>query len=70
MGLEDDKSILELLKESGKMDFAKSHLAKLPKPEHYLTFEKDGEEIGIRVIWYKNKLNITSFESESINGCE
>jgi hypothetical protein len=70
LGLENDKAILELLKESGKMDFGKSNLGKLPKPEHYLTFEKDGEKIGVRVIWYKNKLNITAFESESIIGCE
>ena len=70
LGLKNDKSILELLKETGKMDFAKTNLTLRPKPEHYLIFDKDGEEIGIRVIWYKNKLNIISFESESIIGCD
>lgn len=70
LGLENDKSILELLKKTGRMDFGKSVLTKSPKPEHHLTFEKEGEEIGITAIWYKNKLNIISFESEEIIGCE
>ena len=71
LGLINPKDILKLLKKSGKIDFSKSHLSASPKPEHYLLFtDKKGREIGSNVIWYKNKLNITSFVLPFENECK
>lgn len=70
LGLINPKDILKLLKKSGKIDFAKSNLSASPKPEHYLTFtDKKGRLIGSKVIWYKNKLNITTFDIPFENKC-
>ena len=69
LGLISPKKILDLLGESGKIDFDKSDFSERPKPLHYLVFEKDGKEIGAKVIWYKNKLNITTFEAEGLEEC-
>jgi len=64
------QDILKYLKKSGKIDFSKSHLSTSPKPEHHLIFrDKKGMEIGCSVIWYKNKLNITNFESPFKTKC-
>ncbi|MDX2361131.1 MAG: DUF4258 domain-containing protein [Crocinitomicaceae bacterium] len=69
LDLEDPKEILRLLKENGKIDFAKSNLSERPKPMHYLVFTRDGEEIGAKVIWYKTKLKILVFEGENVPDC-
>lgn len=69
LGLVNPKDILERMKESGKVDFAKSNLASRPKPIQFITFINDGKSVGISSIWYKNKINITSFEAESVPDC-
>ncbi|MCH2225123.1 MAG: hypothetical protein MK066_10175 [Crocinitomicaceae bacterium] len=53
--------LFKLIKESGKIDFSKSNFEVRPKPQHYIFFEKENDTIGTEMIWYKNKLNITSF---------
>ncbi|MBI1837253.1 MAG: hypothetical protein HYR91_08320 [Flavobacteriia bacterium] len=56
------RDVLKLYQKTGVIDFEKSHLNARPKAEHYLCFtDKQGRKIGSNVIWYKNKLNITSF---------
>lgn len=70
LGLINPKDILELMKAGTKIDLDRSNLAARPKAEHYLIFEKDGEELGVQAIWYKNKLNITLFETKEGLGCE
>ncbi len=69
LGLISPTKILDLLKESGRIDFSKTKLEERPKPLHYLTFKNEDEEIGAKVIWYKNKLNITTFETEGLEDC-
>ena len=69
LGLIEPKGILKLIKATGRFDFEKSNLKRTPKPEHYITFIKDEELIGAKVIWYKNKLNITSFISQKTEKC-
>lgn len=69
LDLINPKEILQLLKENGRIDFAKTNFQERPKPTHYLIFTKGEDEIGANVIWYKNKLNITSLESERITDC-
>lgn len=61
LDLVNPKDILSLLKNNGQIDFAKTDLAITPKPEHYLIIELEGKEIGLNMIWYKNKLNLRSF---------
>ena len=70
LGLIEPKKILKLIKESGRFDFGKSNLKRTPKPEHYLTFKSKGETIGAKIIWYKNKLNVTSFVSAKTENCK
>ena len=70
LGLINPKDILEQLKKTGKIDFAKSDFSMRPKPLQYLTFSWKGDLIGIKSIWYKNKVNITSFESEVLQDCD
>lgn len=69
LGLIEPKKILQLIKKTGRFDFQKSNLKQRPKPEHYITFKSENEIIGAKVIWYKNKLNVTSFESEKTENC-
>jgi hypothetical protein len=69
LGLINPKDIFTLIKTSGKLDFAKTNFEKRPKAEHYFVFNQGEDQIGCKVIWYKNKLNITSFESDKIAAC-
>lgn len=66
----EPKKILKAFKSSGRVDFEQSSLALRPKPEHYLSFVHNGDTIGATVIWYKNKLNITSFHFEGDTLCK
>lgn len=70
LGLIEPKKILNLIKETGRFDFEKSNLQRTPKPEHYITFISKGETIGAKIIWYKNKLNVISFDSPKTENCK
>lgn len=70
LGLIEPKKIFSLIKESNKIDFSKTDLSIRPKPEHYLFFTYEGNEIGAKVIWYKSKLNITQFYIPFENDCK
>jgi hypothetical protein len=60
--LDESKDILKLLHKNGRIDFSKSNLKASPKPEHYVEFTmKNKNLVGTKMIWYKNKLNITRF---------
>ncbi|MFT5859097.1 MAG: hypothetical protein ACI865_001194 [Flavobacteriaceae bacterium] len=70
LDLVNPKDILSRLKKSGRIDFAKTDLTITPKPEHYLIIDIDGKEIGLNMIWYKNKLNLRSFVIPYDTACE
>ena len=70
LGLTDSKAIYKLIKETGEIDFGKTNLSVKPKPEHYMYFVKEGDTIGFEAIWYKNKINITSFDLPFENPCK
>jgi hypothetical protein len=70
LGLADPKAIYKLIKETGEIDFGKTNLSVKPKPEHYMYFVKEGDTIGFEAIWYKNKINITSFDLPFENPCK
>ena len=70
LNLISPKDILKLIKESGTINFDKSDLSVRPKAEHILEFMKGDLKIEAKVIWYKNKLNVTSFTYEGSEECE
>lgn len=62
LGIKNPANILKLLKKNGRVNFEQTNYAAKPKPEQYLMFtDKNKRQIGIRAIWYKNKINVTSF---------
>ena len=69
LGLIEPKKILKLIKSTGKIDFERTNLDVQPKPEHYIHFTNDGQVIGTKMIWYKNKLNIISFYAPRADNC-
>lgn len=61
--LKDTKQILRLIKLNGMIDFEATNLKATPKPEHLIIFKDNkGRRIGARAVWYKNKIDISSFE--------
>ena len=70
LGLMQPKHFLKRLEESASIDFEKTDLSIRPKPEHYLKFKVDTLDVGARVIWYKNKLNILDLDFEGDESCE
>ena len=45
------------------VDFKETNLKASPKPEHLIIFKDNkGRRIGARAVWYKNKIDISSFE--------
>jgi hypothetical protein len=70
LGFVETKKILEELKNTGKIDFEQSDLSIRPKPEHHLLFSRGDSTIGMTMIWYKNKLNITSFHYNGDDDCK
>ena len=70
LGEVDARDILKMLSESGSINFAESNLTQKPKAEHTIEFEYNDETITARMIWYKNKLNITSFDFPGVEDCK
>ncbi|MEN9999910.1 MAG: hypothetical protein RI922_2900 [Bacteroidota bacterium] len=61
--LKDTKQILRLIKLNGMIDFKATNLKATPKAEHLIIFkDSKGRRIGARAVWYKNKIDISSFE--------
>lgn len=69
-----NKQIWRVIKKNGVLDFKKTKLLNTKedgaKPEHYIEFVWDKDTIGTKIVWYKEKLNITSFHAESLEPCE
>jgi hypothetical protein len=56
------RSLFSAFKKSAQIDFKRTNLAIRPKPEHYIIFKKGSREIVAKTIWYKDKLEVLSFE--------
>jgi len=69
LGIKDSKQLLKIFKANGRVDFEQSNLKMKPKPIQYFTFKHMNKEIGMEVIWYKNKLNISSFAYPNSLNC-
>lgn len=69
LGLEDAKVLYGKIKESGKISFERTDLAVRPKPEHYIVFSQDSIEVAAKTIWYKDKLEVLSFDFPAASNC-
>ena len=67
--LKDGKEVLSKMKKSGKIDFARTDLNVRPKPEHFIVFQLDTLEVAVKTIWYKDKLEVLSFDFPSDRKC-
>jgi hypothetical protein len=64
LGYISQRLILKDLKANGRIDYEKTYYFKKPKPIAYLVYKNaKGKKIGSNAIWYKNKINIKSFDS-------
>ena len=70
LGLISTPKIYYKIKSTGRIDFEKSDFALRPKPEHHITIEYKGKTIGMTMIWYKTKLNISNFHHSSLEECD
>ncbi len=70
LGEVDARDILKMMAESGAINFAESNLSQKPKAEHTIEFEYNDVIISANMIWYKNKLNITSFDFPGVEDCK
>lgn len=62
ISIKGGKSLFQEFKKSARIDFKRTDLSIRPKPEHYIVFKKDTNEIVAKTIWYKDKLEVLSFE--------
>ncbi|PHR26277.1 MAG: hypothetical protein COA38_15290 [Fluviicola sp.] len=69
LNLKDAKAIFSKIKKSGKIDFERTDLTVRPKPEHYIVFTQDSVRVVAKTIWYKDKLEILSFDFPSEVKC-
>lgn len=69
LNLKNAKSIFDKIKNTGKIDFERTDLSIRPKPEHFVVFYQDTTRILAKTIWYKDKLEILSFEFSSSLKC-
>jgi hypothetical protein len=70
IGLKDADALFKLLKRAGKVDFTKTIFSEKPKAMQYLSiFEGQREKLGLKAIWYKNKINVVAIEADSTVLC-
>ncbi len=62
LGSPDNKVILKALMKDGKINFEKSDYKSEPKAEHYLTCTIHNQLVGMKTIWYKDRINIFFLE--------
>lgn len=71
LGLINPADIYKLIQKTGKVNFSKTNYKLHPKPEQYLEFkDKQNRLIGCKTIWYKNKINIISFDLPFEDDCK
>ncbi|MDB3906444.1 hypothetical protein N9355_03130 [Crocinitomicaceae bacterium] len=70
LGVIGDRQIWRKIQKTGMLDFEKTNLNTGSKPEHYIEFVWNKDTIGSQIVWYKEKLNITSFHSDDLEPCK
>jgi hypothetical protein len=63
--------VLDRLKLTGQIDFAKTTLTKQPKAVHLLSFYSSQlqRRIEFESVWYKNKIDVTRFVDSTLGSC-
>ncbi|PIE87173.1 MAG: hypothetical protein CSA03_01640 [Bacteroidetes bacterium] len=69
LNLKDAKAVFKKIKASGKLDFERTDFDIEPKPEHVLVFTSDSLQVSVKTIWYKDKIEVLSFEFPSEVKC-
>ena len=63
LGIKDGTQLLKWMKVSGRIDFAKTNFRLKPKAEQAVLVEnKKGEELLLKAVWYKEKINVISID--------
>jgi hypothetical protein len=70
LGVIGDRRIWRKIQKTGMLDFEKTNLNTGLKAEHFIEFVWNKDTIGTQVVWYKEKLNITSFHSDDLEPCK
>ena len=68
--LVNPKDILKKVKANGFIDFSKTDFTIRPKAEHYINFVDGKDTIGIKSIWYQNKINLSDFILPYVSDCD
>jgi hypothetical protein len=59
------------IKKTGSIDFKKSMLNRSPKPEHWIRFRGNNNEvISVKSIWYKEKIQILAIDLPDSSSCK
>lgn len=70
LALQDADMLFKLVKKQGKIDFSKTNYSEKPKALQYISiFEGESEKLGLKAIWYKNKINVVAVEADSSVRC-
>lgn len=63
--------LFDRIKKTGSIDFKKSKLNISPKPEHWIRFRGNNNElILVKSIWYKEKIKIIAFDLADSSSCK
>lgn len=62
IGEPSSKDLLKALKETGQINFDKCNFKARPKVEQYLMCKIYGNPIGMKAVWYREKINIYEIE--------
>lgn len=71
LNLMNVNKLFERIKKTGSIDFEKSRLNRSPKPEHWISFRGNNNDlISTQSIWYKEKIKIISFGFPGSSSCK
>ena len=70
LSLQDADALFKLVKKQGKINFSKTNFNEKPKALQYISIiEGEREKLGLKAIWYKNKINVVAVEADSSVRC-
>ena len=71
LNLMNVNKLFERIKKTGSINFEKSRLNRSPKPEHWISFRGNNNQlISTKSIWYKEKIKIISFGFPGSSSCK
>ena len=71
LSLTNVNRLFNKIKKTGSIDFKKSMLNRSPKPEHWIRFRGNNNEvISVKSIWYKEKIQILAIDLPDSSSCK